>query len=162
MMSWSEECPVFLHRQIKFDGCHKFCARGPVKAPSRPNSSRLNPQKRKGSRIEGSAEIVKAFSPFSCAFAVFRLCSQRRHSLIFRARAFVELYYRQEGEEKQEETCFRRQIDSKGDSKYLINGRVMKWEHYNERLKAIGVLVRARNFLVFQVSCLIHDNAFLA
>lgn len=32
----------------------------------------------------------------------------------------------------------------------LLVGKVVKWEKYDEVLKSIGVLVRARNFLVFQ------------
>uniref|UniRef100_A0ACD5X0J4 Uncharacterized protein n=1 Tax=Avena sativa TaxID=4498 RepID=A0ACD5X0J4_AVESA len=37
-----------------------------------------------------------------------------------------------------------------GGSEYRIDGRVVTWEHYNARLRSLGILVKARNFLVFQ------------
>lgn len=45
---------------------------------------------------------------------------------------------------------FRRSIDPKGVCKYRVDGKVMSYEKYNDILKSIGVLVRAKNFLVFQ------------
>eukprot|EP00191_Tetraselmis_sp_GSL018_P007317 CAMPEP_0177607594 /NCGR_PEP_ID=MMETSP0419_2-20121207/18007_1 /TAXON_ID=582737 /ORGANISM="Tetraselmis sp., Strain GSL018" /LENGTH=1227 /DNA_ID=CAMNT_0019102199 /DNA_START=146 /DNA_END=3830 /DNA_ORIENTATION=+ len=35
-------------------------------------------------------------------------------------------------------------------SQYKINGETVSWEAYNEKLKGFGILVKARNFLVFQ------------
>jgi len=35
-------------------------------------------------------------------------------------------------------------------SKYRIDGREVRWEDYNARLQSYGILVQARNFLVFQ------------
>ena len=63
-------------------------------------------------------------------------------------RAFVRLVYLlPDGSELQ----FTRAITSSGGSEYRIDGRVVNWDEYNARLKELGILVKARNFLVFQV-----------
>ncbi|GJP54722.1 hypothetical protein CLOM_g13772 [Closterium sp. NIES-68] len=49
-----------------------------------------------------------------------------------------------------EELQFTRAITSSGSSQYRINGSVVSWDEYNSRLRDIGILVKARNFLVFQ------------
>jgi len=54
-----------------------------------------------------------------------------------------------------EEVLLRRTINpgigsNKASSHYSINGKTVKWDEYNSKLKEFGVLVRARNFLVFQ------------
>lgn len=36
-------------------------------------------------------------------------------------------------------------------SQYRVDGENVGWDAYNERLKGFGILVKARNFLVFQV-----------
>ena len=41
-------------------------------------------------------------------------------------------------------------ISAKGASDYRINGKAVSWEQYNERLASLGLLVKAKNFLVFQ------------
>ncbi|GMH02340.1 hypothetical protein Nepgr_004179 [Nepenthes gracilis] len=48
------------------------------------------------------------------------------------------------------EIQFMRAITSNGGSEYRIDGRVVTWDQYNERLRDLGILVKARNFLVFQ------------
>lgn len=45
---------------------------------------------------------------------------------------------------------FSRVVNYKGASSYYLQDRVVSWEAYNDQLKEIGVLVKARNFLVFQ------------
>ena len=35
---------------------------------------------------------------------------------------------------------------------YKLNDRAVSWEQYNRRLEGFNILVKARNFLVFQVS----------
>ncbi|GMP90661.1 hypothetical protein CsSME_00041677 [Camellia sinensis var. sinensis] len=63
-------------------------------------------------------------------------------------RAFVRLVYQLgSGTEIQ----FTRTITSSGSSEYRIDGRVVNWDDYNSKLKSLGILVKARNFLVFQV-----------
>lgn len=49
------------------------------------------------------------------------------------------------------EIHFTRTITSSGGSEYRIDGRVVTWDQYNEKLRELGILVKARNFLVFQV-----------
>lgn len=49
------------------------------------------------------------------------------------------------------EIHFTRTITSAGGSEYRIDGRVVNWDQYNEKLRELGILVKARNFLVFQV-----------
>lgn len=63
-------------------------------------------------------------------------------------RAFVRLVYLMgNGSELQ----FTRTITSNGGSEYRIDGKVVTWDDYNGKLKSLGILVKARNFLVFQV-----------
>ncbi|KAK4795735.1 hypothetical protein SAY86_028061 [Trapa natans] len=62
-------------------------------------------------------------------------------------RAFVRLVYLMgNGSELQ----FTRTITSTGGSEYRIDGKVVTWDDYKARLKSLGILVNARNFLVFQ------------
>ena len=64
-------------------------------------------------------------------------------------RAFVRLVYQlANGSELQ----FTRTITSSGGSEYRIDGTPVTWDEYNARLKSLDILVKARNFLVFQVS----------
>jgi structural maintenance of chromosome 1 len=53
---------------------------------------------------------------------------------------------------------FARVITSSGasseaayQSQYKINDRSVSWDAYNTKLTSYGILVKARNFLVFQV-----------
>lgn len=63
-------------------------------------------------------------------------------------KAFVKIVYRtQDAVEIQ----FTRSITTSGGSEYRLDGRVVTWDEYNSRLKMLGILVKARNFLVFQV-----------
>ncbi|RID47098.1 hypothetical protein BRARA_I03724 [Brassica rapa] len=62
-------------------------------------------------------------------------------------KAFVRLVYLlDDGVELR----FTRTITSSGGSEYRIDNRVVNWEEYNAKLRSIGILVKARNFLVFQ------------
>nr|VDD57364.1 unnamed protein product [Brassica oleracea] len=62
-------------------------------------------------------------------------------------KAFVRLVYLlDDGVELR----FTRTITSSGGSEYRIDNRVVNWEEYNGKLRSIGILVKARNFLVFQ------------
>ena len=56
-------------------------------------------------------------------------------------------YLYQEGEELH----FMRTIAASGVGSYRINDVEVTWEAYDKRLHQIGVLTKARNFLVFQV-----------
>ncbi|KAI8346478.1 putative SMC1-chromosome segregation protein [Mortierella sp. GBAus27b] len=48
------------------------------------------------------------------------------------------------------ETRFTRSVNMAGVSEYKINGRVMLYGDYEKALQKINILVKARNFLVFQ------------
>lgn len=65
----------------------------------------------------------------------------------------------QQGAGAREEVVFSRHIqpsssasDAAYQSVYKINGRTVTWEVYSTRLSGFGILVKVRNFLVFQVS----------
>ncbi|KAJ0796711.1 putative structural maintenance of chromosomes protein [Helianthus annuus] len=62
-------------------------------------------------------------------------------------RAYVKLVYRLENGS---ELLFTRTITSAGGSEYRVDDRVVNWDEYSNRLKSLGILVKARNFLVFQ------------
>lgn len=62
-------------------------------------------------------------------------------------RAFVRLVYLMGNDS---ELQFTRTITSNGGSEYRIDGKVVTWDDYNGKLKSLGILVKARNFLVFQ------------
>uniref|UniRef100_A0A0D9XB24 Structural maintenance of chromosomes protein n=1 Tax=Leersia perrieri TaxID=77586 RepID=A0A0D9XB24_9ORYZ len=42
---------------------------------------------------------------------------------------------------------FTRTITGAGGSEYRINGRLVTWDDYNAKLRSLGILVKARNFL---------------
>jgi structural maintenance of chromosome 1 len=52
--------------------------------------------------------------------------------------------------------------DAAYQSQYRLNDRTVSWEAYNAKLKSFGILVQARNFLVFQVSSLVHGHSLSA
>jgi len=66
-------------------------------------------------------------------------------------KAFVKLVFITGSGEEME---FTRTITSSGSSEYRISNRTVTWDVYNNTLKNHGILVKARNFLVFQVSYL--------
>ncbi|KAL3620599.1 Structural maintenance of chromosomes protein 1 [Castilleja foliolosa] len=62
-------------------------------------------------------------------------------------RAYVMLVYQMpDGSEIE----FTRAITPAGGSEYRIGNRVVNSDEYNAKLKTLGILVKARNFLVFQ------------
>ncbi|XP_023637979.1 structural maintenance of chromosomes protein 1 [Capsella rubella] len=62
-------------------------------------------------------------------------------------RAFVRLVYQMDDGV---ELHFTRTITSAGGSEYRIDNRVVNLDEYNGKLRSLGILVKARNFLVFQ------------
>ncbi|KAK4047981.1 Structural maintenance of chromosomes protein 1 [Microbotryomycetes sp. JL201] len=48
------------------------------------------------------------------------------------------------------EWTFQRSISTAGTSEYKINGKTVQYKRYNEQLEQFNILVKARNFLVFQ------------
>ncbi|KAB1200942.1 Structural maintenance of chromosomes protein 1 [Morella rubra] len=62
-------------------------------------------------------------------------------------RAFVRLVYHLGNGS---ELHFTRTITSSGSSEYRLDGATVSWDVYNGKLRDLGILVKARNFLVFQ------------
>lgn len=62
----------------------------------------------------------------------------------------MRLVYRSRSGGDESEMQFTRTITGSGGSEYRLDGRVVSSEEYNAKLKSIGILVKARNFLVFQ------------
>ncbi|KAF6150932.1 hypothetical protein GIB67_026853 [Kingdonia uniflora] len=62
-------------------------------------------------------------------------------------RAFVRLVFQMGNGSELE---FMRTITGSGGSEYRLDGRVVTWDEYNSKLKSLNILVKARNFLVFQ------------
>ena len=73
-------------------------------------------------------------------------------------KAFVKLVYiTGHGEELE----FARVISSSGTSDYRINSKTVSWDEYNAKMKSLGILIKARNFLVFQASVLSSFHLFI-
>ncbi|KAJ1730448.1 Structural maintenance of chromosomes protein 1 [Coemansia biformis] len=62
-------------------------------------------------------------------------------------RAWVKAVYE---DDRGRTVTFQRSITGAGDSEYRINGRVVTQHTYNQTLEGQNILVKARNFLVFQ------------
>ncbi|KAG0360806.1 RecF/RecN/SMC [Gamsiella multidivaricata] len=62
-------------------------------------------------------------------------------------KAWVMAVYQNDGGT---ETRFTRSVNMAGISEYKINGKVMLYADYDKALQEINILVKARNFLVFQ------------
>lgn len=76
-------------------------------------------------------------------------------------RGFVKIKFEQPNGE---EIHFSRVITPSGTSadatytsQYKIDDRNVLWDVYNNKLKTFGILVKAKNFLVFQVCCLLFS-----
>ncbi|BGP39995.1 Structural maintenance of chromosomes protein 1 [Rhodotorula kratochvilovae] len=52
--------------------------------------------------------------------------------------------------EEKKEWRFQRSISTSGTSEYKINGKTVLYKRYNEQLESFNILVKAKNFLVFQ------------
>lgn len=69
--------------------------------------------------------------------------------------AYVTLVYELDADEiplakARQELFFTRLISEKGTGSYRINHQDVTFDAYQQQLKEIGILVKARNFLVFQ------------
>lgn len=53
-------------------------------------------------------------------------------------------------------------ISSAGASEYKINGKTVSYKRYNEQLESFNILVKAKNFLVFQVRPALCPSADLS
>ncbi|CBN77803.1 structural maintenance of chromosomes 1 protein [Ectocarpus siliculosus] len=111
----------------------------------------------------GKSNLMDAIS-FVLGVQSKHLRSTKLSDLVFRAdgavpssrRAMVKVVYmvgegeEVGGQEAGDEVHFSRVISAGGASSYRLNDKEVTWESYEKRLRSIGVLVKARNFLVFQ------------
>ena len=71
----------------------------------------------------------------------------KRDNIMQGIQCIVELIY-----EHNDNTTvtFKRRVDLKGISTYYINDKLLPYQQYNTTLESIGILVKVRNFLVYQ------------
>lgn len=112
-----------------------------------------------GTNGSGKSNLMDAIS-FVLGVRTAQLRGNQLRDLVFRnledpsddsshRRATVKLVYRQ-SDNPVSEIEFMRTVTTSGTSEYRVKGRVVSLETYNAELASIGVLVKARNFLVFQ------------
>ena len=108
-----------------------------------------------GPNGSGKSNLMDAIS-FVFGVQSRDLRSSQMKDLIFRPpgktvqnlRASATLIY--QDDETEEETRFSRSISPNGVGEYRVDGTVVSFAVYEERLSDIGVILKARNFLVFQ------------
>lgn len=112
-----------------------------------------------GTNGSGKSNLMDAIS-FVLGVRTTQLRGNQLRDLVYRnmedpsddvsqRRAHVKLVYRISDDPIQE-IEFTRAVTLNGASEYRLNGNVVNLEAYNAKLAEIGVLVKARNFLVFQ------------
>eukprot|EP00178_Gracilaria_changii_P018546 TRINITY_DN530_c0_g1_i1.p1 TRINITY_DN530_c0_g1~~TRINITY_DN530_c0_g1_i1.p1 ORF type:complete len:1242 (+),score=251.58 TRINITY_DN530_c0_g1_i1:154-3879(+) len=114
-----------------------------------------------GTNGSGKSNLMDAIS-FVLGVRTSQLRGNQLRDLVYRnledpqddhatRKAYVKLVYRKNNEGEQvDEMEFMRTVTTSGSSEYRVGGRVVNLETYNAELAKIGVLVKARNFLVFQ------------
>lgn len=112
-----------------------------------------------GANGSGKSNLMDAIS-FVLGVRTSQLRGNQLRDLVYRnledpnddvsqRRTHVKLIYRK-SDSSSDEVEFMRSVTLSGASEYRVRGRVVSLENYNAELAAIGVLVKARNFLVFQ------------
>ncbi|CAN8070880.1 unnamed protein product [Agarophyton chilense] len=114
-----------------------------------------------GTNGSGKSNLMDAIS-FVLGVRTSQLRGNQLRDLVYRnledpedkpaaRKAYVKLVYRKNNEGEQvDEMEFMRTVSFNGSSEYRVSGRIVNLETYNAELAKIGVLVKARNFLVFQ------------
>ncbi|PXF44817.1 Structural maintenance of chromosomes protein 1 [Gracilariopsis chorda] len=114
-----------------------------------------------GTNGSGKSNLMDAIS-FVLGVRTSQLRGNQLRDLVYRnledpqddhasRKAYVKLIYRKNDDSDQpDEIEFMRTVTVGGSSEYRVKGRVVNLERYNSELAKIGVLVKARNFLVFQ------------
>mmetsp|Transcript_7203 Transcript_7203/g.10526 ORF Transcript_7203/g.10526 Transcript_7203/m.10526 type:complete len:1311 (-) Transcript_7203:37-3969(-) len=123
-----------------------------------------------GPNGSGKSNLMDAIS-FVLGVQSRDLRSSQMKDLVFRppgknkktenAGARAALYYLPEDATADtEEICFARVIHPNGSGEYQVDGKTVTFAQYEKALGKIGVLLKARNFLVFQgdVESLAHKN----
>lgn len=114
-----------------------------------------------GTNGSGKSNLMDAIS-FVLGVRTSQLRGNQLRDLVYRnlddpnddptsRKAYVKLVYQTAtGDEPATEIEFMRSVTLNGSSEYRVKGAVVSLEKYNTELAGIGVLVKARNFLVFQ------------
>lgn len=113
-----------------------------------------------GTNGSGKSNVMDAIS-FVLGVRTTQLRGNQLRDLVYRnledpnddasgRKASVKLVYQQRTGEQDSEIHFMRSVTLTGSSEYSYQGRVISQQAYNSKLASIGVLVKARNFLVFQ------------
>lgn len=114
-----------------------------------------------GTNGSGKSNLMDAIS-FVLGVRTSQLRGNQLRDLVYRnlddpgddpsaRKAYVKLVYQTTaGDDPTTEIEFMRSVTINGSSEYRVRGNVVSLEKYNTELAGIGVLVKARNFLVFQ------------
>lgn len=114
-----------------------------------------------GTNGSGKSNLMDAIS-FVLGVRTSQLRGSQLRDLVYRnlddpgddpttRKASVKLVYQTgAGDDPADEIEFARSVTLAGSSEYRVQGSVVSLERYNKELAGIGVLVKARNFLVFQ------------
>lgn len=116
-----------------------------------------------GTNGSGKSNLMDAIS-FVLGVRTSQLRGNQLRDLVYRdlsnpdddpsnRKAVVKLFYKKDadGDESRRNMIeFSRTVTLSGSSEYRVNGKTMSLNRYNDELAKIGILVKARNFLVFQ------------
>lgn len=114
-----------------------------------------------GTNGSGKSNLMDAIS-FVLGVRTSQLRGNQLRDLVYRnlddpsddpssRRAYVKLVYQTASDDSSAtEIDFIRSVTLSGSSEYRVRGSIVTLEKYNSELARIGVLVKARNFLVFQ------------
>lgn len=113
-----------------------------------------------GTNGSGKSNLMDAIS-FVLGVRTSQLRGNQLRDLVYRnlsdpadnarnRKATVKLFYKRGNAASEETIVFARTVTLSGSSEYRVNKKVMSLEKYNRELAKIGILVKARNFLVFQ------------
>ena len=118
-----------------------------------------------GTNGSGKSNLMDAIS-FVLGVKTSQLRGNQLRDLVYRnledptdnpskRKAYVKLVYQhadsnESDDPSSSEVEFMRSVTLNGSSEYRVRGEVLSLEKYNAELADIGVLVKARNFLVFQ------------
>ena len=115
-----------------------------------------------GTNGSGKSNLMDAIS-FVLGVRTTQLRGNQLRDLVYRdlsdssddpssRKAVVKLFYRKPSQGNRDGALieFSRTVTLSGSSEYRFNGRQISMDRYNRELAKIGILVKARNFLVFQ------------
>ncbi|TFK48882.1 P-loop containing nucleoside triphosphate hydrolase protein [Heliocybe sulcata] len=92
----------------------------------------------------GKSNLMDAIS-FVLGVKSAQLRSSQLKDLVYRGRRLAR-----EGDSDKKEWRFQRTISTTGTSEYKLNNKLVPYSAYNAALQSHNILVKAKNFLVFQ------------